>query len=272
VYLLLQPFYGNEANEEWWSSLCNFVMHLYIDQAVSMLEQLKSEPACGQDGQDMADEVKQLLLELKNMEDRVDQNLDIKQSWRQWKLQDRWVRLENLIRSKHSPICSQVDALLRILKGQEEAIGERAQSWSQNVVARMMFGRIEAVLGVADLASYTEDALNTQLAPEPDEAVLVDLMRLEMQGAVQHFFTQLHDWWSAAHLADVLYRGNYLPFSLQFAADMRCFALRNYLDILLASNSMWEVASCYSRGLVDCGMCVYIYIFMYIFMYVGMYA
>jgi hypothetical protein len=236
-----QPFLGNEPNEEWWSSLRSFMMHLYIDQAVSMLESLRREPACRQDGQDMADEVKELLLELKHMEDMVDQNLDIKQTWRQWQRQERWIRLENLILAKTSPICTQMDTLRRILKGQESVIVEHAQSWSQNVVARMMFGRTDAVLGVADLASYTEDALSQQGDPEDEEAVLVDLMCLEMQGAVQRFFTHLDDWWSAAHLADVLYRGNYLRYSLEFAADMRCFALRNYIDILLASNSMWEV-------------------------------
>ena len=74
-----QPFLGSEPNEEWWRSLCNFVMHLYVDQAVQMMEQLKNEEACGHDGQIMAEQLKMLLLDLKNMEDRVDQNLDIKQ-------------------------------------------------------------------------------------------------------------------------------------------------------------------------------------------------
>ena len=248
-----RPFLGNGAvNEEWWGALCNFVMHLYIDQAVSMLDDLKRMPACGQDGHDMVEEIKLLLLELKDMEDMVDQNRDIKHHWRQWQRQHRWITLDNLILAKNSPICAQVGSLKGILTGQESAIGERARGWSQNVVARMMFARSEAVLGVADLANYTEDALSQHGAPEDEEAVLADLMRLEMQGAVQRFFTHLHDWWSAAHLADVLYRGNYLPFSLQFAADMRSFALRNYIDICLASNNMWEVAISYCKGLVDC--------------------
>ena len=246
-----QPFIGHEPNDEWWRSLCNFVMHLYIDQAVAMLEQLRGEEAGGEDGQQMADFLGDLLNQMRSMEDRVDQNLDITHSWRDWKALRHWQDLEALIRKRRSPICLQVDALLKILQGQEEAISQHAKSWSQAVVARMMFGRQEAVLGVADLASYTDDALNTHPS-DPEEAVIVDLMRLDVQGAVQNFFTVLHDWWSAAHLADVLYRGNYLPFSQQFAADMRSFAVRNYIDILLASNGMWEVAIAYCKGLVDC--------------------
>lgn len=201
-----QPFLGNEPNETWWRSMCNFVMHFYIDQAVSMLEQLKGDGKCGQDGYTMVEQIKMLLLELKDMEDRVDQNKDIRQSWRQWKKRQEWMTIDRLIRSNKSPICAHVDVLMRILMGQEDAIAKHAQNWLQNVAARMMFGRTEAVLGVADLASLTEDALNID-TPEPDEAVLVHLMRLDMQAAVQHFFTTLQDWWSAAHLADVLYRG-----------------------------------------------------------------
>eukprot|EP00802_Teleaulax_amphioxeia_P007325 Tamp_07331.p1 GENE.Tamp_07331~~Tamp_07331.p1 ORF type:complete len:744 (-),score=213.43 Tamp_07331:291-2393(-) len=246
-----QPFIGHEPNDDWWGSLCNFVMHLYIDQAVAMLEELKGEHKCGEDGQQMAEVLGDLLNKMRKMEDMVDQNLDITHSWRDWKALPLWQTLENLIRNRRSPICSQVDAMLKILQGQEEAISQHAKSWSQAVVARMMFGRQEAVLGVADLASYTDDALNTHQS-DPEEAVVVDLMRLDVQGAVQNFFTELHDWWSAAHLADVLYRGNYLPFSQQFAADMRSFAVRNYIDILLASNGMWEVAIAYCKGLVDC--------------------
>ena len=116
------------------------------------------------------------------------------------------IALPHITLSKSSPclsgaLCPQVDAMLKILQGQEEAISQHAKSWSQAVVARMMFGRQEAVLGVADLASYTDDALNTHQS-DPEEAVVVDLMRLDVQGAVQNFFTELHDWWSAAHLAD----------------------------------------------------------------------
>ena len=33
---------------------------------------------------------------------------------------------------------------------------------------------------------------------------------------------------------------------------MRNFALRNYMEMLMASNGMWEVATAYCRGLVDC--------------------
>jgi hypothetical protein len=183
-----QPFIGHEPNDEWWRSLCNFVMHLYIDQAVAMLEQLRGEEAGGEDGQQMADFLGDLLNQMRSMEDRVDQNLDITHSWRDWKALRHWQDLEALIRKRRSPICLQVDALLKILQGQEEAISQHAKSWSQAVVARMMFGRQEAVLGVADLASYTDDTLNT-LSSDPDEAVIVDLMRLDVQGAVQNFFT-----------------------------------------------------------------------------------
>ena len=246
-----QPFIGLKPNVEWWRSLCNFVMHLYIDQAVAMLQELRREEAGGEDGQHMAELLGYLLNQMRSMEDKVDQNLDITQPWREWKALRQWQVLEDFVRKRQSSICAQVDALLKILQGQEEAISTHAKSWSQAVVARMMFGRQEAVLGVADLASYTDDTLNT-LSSDPDEAVIVDLMRLDVQGAVQNFFTVLHDWWSAAHLADVLYRGNYLPFSQQFAADMRSFAVRNYIDILLASNGMWEVAIAYCKGLVDC--------------------
>ena len=62
------------------------------------------------------------------------------------------------------------------------------------------------------------------------------------------------DIYRTAWTCAVLYRGNYLPFSQQFAADMRSFAVRNYIDILLASNGMWEVAIAYCKGLVDCGL------------------
>ena len=37
---LPQPFLGNQPNDEWWDALCQLVMHLYIDQAVLMLEQV----------------------------------------------------------------------------------------------------------------------------------------------------------------------------------------------------------------------------------------
>jgi hypothetical protein len=147
-----QPFIGHEPNDDWWGSLCNFVMHLYIDQAVAMLEevrcvcvrvracvrmcilrlrtsaqrtlphdcpdsgartcvQLKGEHKCGEDGQQMAEVLGDLLNKMRKMEDMVDQNLDITHSWRDWKALPLWQTLENLIRNRRSPICSQVDAL-----------------------------------------------------------------------------------------------------------------------------------------------------------------
>jgi hypothetical protein len=37
---LPQPFLGSQPNDEWWDALYQLVMHLYIDQAVLMLEQV----------------------------------------------------------------------------------------------------------------------------------------------------------------------------------------------------------------------------------------
>ena len=41
-----EPFVAGTASDEWWGTLCNFVMHLYIDQALEMLAQVRLCVTC----------------------------------------------------------------------------------------------------------------------------------------------------------------------------------------------------------------------------------
>uniref|UniRef100_A0A7S0HBQ5 Nuclear pore complex protein Nup85 n=1 Tax=Hanusia phi TaxID=3032 RepID=A0A7S0HBQ5_9CRYP len=267
-----QPFLTDgatcRANDEWWRTLYHFIMHVYIDQAVEMLSLIGREGSyayqCGEDGLEMVDVMISLLVgggeagenvSLFELENMVDNNMAIDSYWRVWTTRKEWSYLDKLVQKGASPICKKMATMVKIMKGSEDEISANAYSWLQIVVTRMLFGRSETVLGVADLASYADDALTVHgqfvRKPEDEESVIKDLLRLDMQGAVQHFFTDLKDWWSSAHLADVLYRGKYLPFSQLFASNMRTYAICNYIDILLCSNNMWQVAMAYVKGVVE---------------------
>ena len=266
-----QPFLTDgasyRANDDWWRALFHFVMHVYIDQAVEMLSLIGRDGPfahqCGEDGVEMVEVMLSLLVgggeggevSLFELENMVDNNVAIDSYWRVWTTRKEWTYLDKLVQRGASPICQKMATMVKIMKGSEDEISAHAYSWLQIVVTRMLYGRSETVLGVADLASYADDALTVHgqfvRKPEDEESVIKDLLRLDMQGAVQHFFTDLKDWWSSAHLADVLYRGKYLPFSQLFASNMRTYAICNYIDILMSSNNMWQVAMAYVKGVVE---------------------
>jgi hypothetical protein len=253
----LQPFTAQGApNEGWWTVLYRYVMLVWVDQAVEMLQELKA--SVGEEGCRLVELVESLVEGLIHMEDHLASNRPIDAEWRAWTRRREWNDAEALMGSPGGAVAivPQVRVLLNIMQGNVEDIARHAARWHHSVVAQMMFRRSGTVLGVADLANVVEDALETQSGSDeeqggPDESVVRDLLRLDMQQAVQHFTEHLSDWWSAAHLADLLYRGKLLPYDLQFAADMRGFAMRAYADHLLSSARMWQVAAAYLRGLVE---------------------
>ncbi len=185
-----------------------------------------------------------LLDGLLELEDSVDLQQRVDSKWRSWSQSSEWRVVDQLIARK-VPLHGEIGTLVNILRGNVDVISAHAKTWSQCVVAQMMFRRSENMLGVADLANVVEDVLvqwgETEDSKGDFQGVIKALMRLDMQQAVQYFSEILNDWWSAAHLADVLYRGNFLPFSQQFASDVRAYSIRNYLGLLLSSNRLWQV-------------------------------
>jgi hypothetical protein len=184
-----------------------------------------------------------LLDGLLELEDSADLQQQVQLKWRQWLKIPEWNVADQLVARK-VPLSAEIGTLISILKGNIDVISAHAKTWSQCVVAQMMFGRSDHKLGVVDLPGLVEDVLvqwgNEEDSSDDYEGVIKALMRLEMQPAIQCFSQRLGDWWSAAHLADIVYRGSWLA-SQQFAADFRAYSMRNYLDVLLSSNRLWQV-------------------------------